>query len=504
MGKKLRFNVVLCLVLVFSLLLAACSSNGGEPQSTGGQSSGSESKTEEKPVELVFAFLNYGILTDLEKVEKEINKIALEKINATVKLTPIDAGAWSQQMNLQLVGNEPLDLIITTTGFGYDSQASKGQLVPLDDLIDQYAPEIRNAISSKILDGTKISGVTYGIPSVRDFAADYGYIARKDIIEKHQIDLQSVKSFEDLTEVFKILKEKEPDMYPVTQQSQRITLVNDMISGYIDNVGNNFGVLNYDDDATTLYNLYGSDFYRKNVELAHSWYKAGYLPQDISTAQEVMTQLVKADKVIGYFSNFKPGFEAQESLSIGKEMVAVRITEPVSSSSAPTKLMISIARNSKYPEKAMQLINLLYTDKEIVNLLDNGIEGEHYEQVGDGTIKVPAGVAEQTYLGTQWLMGNNSLAYPWEGTAPDIWEQMQTFNDSAKFSKAMGFTFDTTDVKTEVAAIQNVMDEFRTGIESGTLDPSYIDEFNAKLKAAGIEKMITEKQKQFDAWLSSK
>jgi len=500
MKKKFKFSVVLSLVLALSMFLAACSGNNDETKSTGGSSSEPSSKAAEKPVELVFAFLNYGNFTDLQKVQDEINKIALEKINATVKLTPIDAGAWSQQMNLQLVGNEPLDLIITSSGLGYEGQATKGQLVALDELIDQYAPEIRNIIAPEILSGAKLSGVTYGIPSVRDYAADYGYIARKDIIEKHQIDLQSVKSFEDLTEIFKTLKEKEPDMYPVTQQSQRITLVNDMISGYIDGMGNNLGVLKYDEDNKTLFNLYESDFYRKNVELAHSWYKAGYLPKDASTSQEIMTSLVKADKVIGYFSNFKPGFEAQESLSIGKEMVAVRITNPVASSSASTKLMISIARNTKNPEKAMQMINLLYTDEDVVNLIDNGIEGVHYVQAGDGTIKMPDGVTEQTYLGTQWLLGNNALAYPWSGTAPDIWEQMQNFNNSAKYSKGIGFSFDTTDVKTEVAAIQNVMDEYRTGIESGTLKPSYIDDFNAKLKAAGLDKMIAEKQKQLDAW----
>jgi hypothetical protein len=37
-------------------------------------------------------------------------------------------------------------------------------------------------------------------------------------------------------------------------------------------------------------------------------------------------------------------------------------------------------------------------------------------------------------------------------------------------------------------------------LESGALDPALIAEFNTKLKAAGLDKIITEKQKQIDAW----
>ena len=489
-------RLMLPIILVLSLLLAACNSGSGGGSSSSGKS--------EKPVELIMAFLNIGIFTDLLKVQEEINKITLEKINATVKLMPIDGAAWNQQINLLLAGSEPLDLVVSSAFFNYSNQVTKGQLIPLDDLIDEYAPGIRDVVPPAILAGTKLNGITYGIPSVRDYAADYGYIARKDIIDKHNIDLQSVKSFEDLTPIFALLKEKEPDMYPIVQRSTGNSLAIEMVSGYIDGVGNNIGSLYYDDDSTTLFNQFETDMYREAVELAHKWYKAGYLPADSATTQESNTSLTKANKAVGYFSNFKPGFENQEKVANGYEMVAVRITEPTASSASSTSFMMSIAKNSKYPEKAMQLMNLLYTDKDIVNLLDNGIEGVHYVQVGDGTIKLPDGVTEQTYLATQWMIGNNSLAYPWEGTDPDIWEQMSEFNNKARYSKAVGFVFDTTNVKTEVASIQNVLDEYRPGIESGTLDPSVIDEFNTKLKAAGLDRMIEEKQAQFDAWLKTK
>ncbi|WP_244169677.1 DUF3502 domain-containing protein [Paenibacillus helianthi] len=86
------------------------------------------------------------------------------------------------------------------------------------------------------------------------------------------------------------------------------------------------------------------------------------------------------------------------------------------------------------------------------------------------------------YVFNQWEVGNNALTKVWEGNAPDIWEQTKECNKSATFSKALGFSFDTSPVKTEVASV------------------SILDEFLGKLKSAGLGTIIAEKQKQLNAW----
>ena len=68
-------------------------------------------------------------------------------------------------------------------------------------------------------------------------------------------------------------------------------------------------------------------------------------------------------------------------------------------------------------------------------------------------------------------------------------------------SPAFGFVFDSSSVKTEVSAVGNVITQYFNALTNGELDPDiYIDEFNAKLKDAGVETIIAEKQKQLDAW----
>ncbi len=60
-------------------------------------------------------------------------------------------------------------------------------------------------------------------------------------------------------------------------------------------------------------------------------------------------------------------------------------------------------------------------------------------------------------------------------------------------------------VKTELAAIQNVVQQYAMALETGTIDPEQnLPKFNALLNAAGIDKVIAEKQRQLDAWAAGK
>ena len=56
---------------------------------------------------------------DLPLIEEAMSKITKEKINATVKLQPINAGAWNQQVNLMLAGQEKIDVIMSSALFNY-------------------------------------------------------------------------------------------------------------------------------------------------------------------------------------------------------------------------------------------------------------------------------------------------------------------------------------------------------------------------------------------------
>jgi len=76
-------------------------------------------------------------------------------------------------------------------------------------------------------------------------------------------------------------------------------------------------------------------------------------------------------------------------------------------------------------------------------------------------------------------------------------------NSGATASSVVGFIVDTASIETEIAACNNVVSEYMTQLRkpTGTEDvDALVDEFIAKLKANGIEKIISEVQAQRDAF----
>ncbi|MBT2700945.1 ABC transporter substrate-binding protein [Bacillus sp. ISL-40] len=496
MNKGKFFARFLVVILSAVLILAGCSTKQS------GTSNNSKSDSKDQPYELTMAFMTFTKIDDLPLVQDELNKIVKKKINATVKLMPINGSAWSQQSNLLLTGNEKLDLIVSSSFYGYNTSAVKGQYIPLDDLLEKYGNGILQAVPKTLLEGDRVNGKIYAVPSARDWGVNYGFIMRKDIVDKYNIDLSQVKSFADLEKVFKVVKEKEPTLAPIVNAGL-LTTASVLNGGKYDVLGDSLGVMSFKDKK--FINLFEDPEYIDSVKLTRKWFKDGYIMKDAATSQEAAANIVKAGKGFGYFSHMKPGFEVQEKGITGHEMVAVRFTDVYSYTDSATSFGMSIARNSQNPEKAMEFMNLLYTDKDIMNLIANGIEGKHYEVKSDGTISLPQGVTESKYVFGQWEIGNNFLTYPWEGNPSNYWEIFKKHNDSAIFSPAFGFTFNPDPVKTEIAASTNVLNQYKVGIESGTLDPvKSLPVFNKKLKQAGLDKIMAEKQKQYDKWKKNK
>jgi putative aldouronate transport system substrate-binding protein len=239
---------------------------------------------------------------------------------------------------------------------------------------------------------------------------------------------------------------------------------------------------------------------------AYDWFKKGYILQDATTNQSTGEDLVKAGTLFGFFGNSKPGIEKQETSLCGEDMTEIQLSDILSDTQKVTGFMWSIAAGSKYPEKAMQVLDLMYTDPDFVNLLDHGIEGTHYQMVDKekGIIDYPAGVDSSTSgydMGVDFEFGNQMLSYIWNGDSPTLWSDLNAFNKSAIVSKALGFQFDSTNVKTEYAAVTSVIDKYKQSLGQGTVDPNKVlPEFIEMLKKADIDTIIKEKQAQLDTF----
>lgn len=175
-------------------------------------------------------------------------------------------------------------------------------------------------------------------------------------------------------------------------------------------------------------------------------------------------------------------------------------------------ILWSIPITSENPEKAFQLLNLLYGDNDLDVMLQFGLEGKTYEVVeeneeGDKVIRFLPGLDSSTapYYQNAGVYGNR-LTWPvFEPNPVDINKQLREFNASiTDVTPALGYCFVTDSVQSEYAAVQAVINQYIGVISAGAIDPALeLPEFNQALKDAGIDTIIAENQRQLDEWLAS-
>lgn len=200
------------LLLALTLMVTACGgNNAGGDSGKNSQDGAASSDSADAPYEVVYAYPIFdSVPADIQLVQDEINKIAKEKINVTVKLLPISNSAFANQINLMMTSGEKLDMIAMLGN--YSTQVGKGVLYPIGNIMEEHAQGIIDVLGDDYYNATKIGGVSYGVPSIRDLAQDYGFVMRKDLVDKHNIDLSEIQTFDDFEKIFKIIKDNEPGM----------------------------------------------------------------------------------------------------------------------------------------------------------------------------------------------------------------------------------------------------------------------------------------------------
>lgn len=512
--KGSRKPIQLLLVAAMTMgVLAACSSNnennagssdGGSPSAgSSSEASGASNEATKDPYKLTMAIPVFGAVPkDLGAVQDEINKITQAQINTTVTILPVSIGTWTQQMNLMMSGGEKLDLAYTF-GQMYSSTAASGKILALDDVLGKYGQGIVEAVGTDYMKAAELDGKTYGVPVNGAFATNSGVFMRKDLVEKYKIDVSSIKTMADMEPIFQTIKENEPGMVPLA--SGLSTPLE--FDRFYDRLGDRNGVLPGYDNGLKLVNLYESKEYADQLNLIRKWFKAGYINKDAATTQTAAEEMVKSGKAFAYFMADKPDMLAGETRMSGRELVKADLRPEAHSTTSDILVGLwTIAQQSENPERAMMMLNLLYTNKELANLFAWGIEGKHYVKISDNQIDYPEGVDSKSvgYNTSLLTVPNQMITYVFKGDDPDLREKTKAFNASAIKSKALGFSFNSEPVKNEATAVSNVIEQYKKMLETGTVDPAdKLDEFNKKLKAAGIEKIIAEKQKQLDAWAAA-
>jgi putative aldouronate transport system substrate-binding protein len=516
---KKRLKTLAVAVALPALLVSACSNSGTNneapaatkaPESSTAPTESAAPAEKLEPREISIYFAGPAVQKDVGLVEAEINKITQEKINATVKINHLGWGDYAQKTNLMIASGEPFDLMFTS-GNDLSINVAKGAYIALNDpennLLEKYGQDILSSMNPLFLSGTTIDAKNYAIPTQKEMASTQGMLILKDLVEKYNLDLTTVKKLEDLEPFLEQVKAGEPaDVIPIVATSNFLNLLPyEHIGGYASP-----GVISKTGATPQVVNFFETPEAKQLFELMYDWNKKGYFQKDPGTNTNLKAQTDEGLVAVRW-AQLKPGAAEEASVASKKPLVQAEFTEPYVATYDLNNSMLAVSRTSKDPERAVMFLNLMHSDPRIVNLMDYGIEGKHYVKVDgkDNVIKVPDGFATSKdtgyYPGNNWQVGNQFLSYLFENEDPQKWEKFQAFNESGVTSPILGFTYNSEKTKNEEAALASVYKSYIDGLSGGELDPAkFLPEFNDKLKKAGSEKVIAEKQRQIDEFMKNK
>lgn len=444
---------------------------------------------------------------DFPRIMERVNEILVRDLNMKLNLIILPWGTSAQQKQLMLTGGEALDIVDMANISQAISYMNNGQIINISELIDESAPNIRKFWGDEFAKNVKVGDFVMGIPAFRPWGSRPCVGMRKDMVEKYEIDTSSIKTIEDMTAIYEMIKEKEPTMTPVYLAPDQPAASSQL--GTIDTLADGIAVLDHGGlDTATVIPITQSESYRQALKTIREWYVKGYVNPDAATT------------TVGFESAFKSG-DAFSALMVwhplspgqfgGVDMVYAMLGDHKVFSIDTVKRSFGIASNSKDPKKAMEMLDYLYQSEEVAQLLNWGEEGIDwvYKDKAKNVATYPEGKDSGNSVYHAVLthaLPNFTLCSTWDGVyTEDAWEQCKKFNQEGIKSKAFGFLFNPDEVANELTALQNVKDKYGASLECGAVDPEeYLAKYEEELNQAGLDKLIESKQKQLDAYLNSK
>ncbi|MFC5405871.1 ABC transporter substrate-binding protein [Cohnella soli] len=483
-STRKKLTVGLSSALALSLVLSGCGSKSNNSSNAGGS---------DKTVELSW----YTIGTpqkDVNKVMEEVSKYTKEKIGATVKMTQIDWGDYTQKMQVLTASGSDMDIMFTASwAFDYVQNARKGAFAPIDELLEKYGQGIKQVLDPAFLEGSKVDGKNYGIPANKELPAQEVWRFNKNILDQDKLSIENIRTLESLEPLLKAVKEKNPGITPFQ--------VDKTFGPYVpyDYLVEKFPLaVKLGDTSYKVVNVLDTPEMKQALATMHKYYKAGYIPTEAATL-ESSSDAMATGKWFVDKATTQPFADNIWSTSYGYPIVSTPQSDALIYNWSVMGSMQAISANSKHKEKAMEFLNLLNTDPVLRNMVDSGIEGVHFKKTeGDYMENLPE---SKNYDMPTFSLGNVMLTYLNPGDPANKWEEFKKYNASGKPATLLGFNFDPSPVSNEIAAVQNAKEAFWAPLMTGSVDPAtYLPKAIDKLNAAGLGKIQAEAQKQLDAW----
>ena len=468
--------------------LAGCGGSDGKKE-TAKNASG------EDIVNLKWVIIGNGMPDNYDSWIEKVNDYIGEKIGVNLEMEVIPWGDWDDRRNIIISTNEPYDIIFGN-GNNYMADIKLGAYVDITDMIPEQMKEFNELMPEKYWEAVKVDDRIYGVPAYKDSSISNYAVWDKELVDEYNIDTESLTTIESLTPTFEMLK-KEKNDYPVYVKNDGVYSIFDVY----DQIGAGTQILGvrYDDaEGKVCFTLEEPEIYSA-LETFHDWYKKGIINPDAATLTEA-----RVYNMWRIAQGWESAGETAWGPDMGKEVVVEKWGDTILSNETVRGSMNMISANSKYPEKCLELLNLVNTDTTLRDMFYYGEEGVNFEYVDVN------GEKRAHKINTDWSMagytqGTFFTVTPEDTTTTDQWGEIKALNEAAVPSVMLGFNLDTTEIDSQLANCREIWLRYKSEVMAGVNDPAdVVPKIKKELMNAGFQDILDEAQAQVDEFLASK
>lgn len=550
--KKKALCLLLAMIMVLSIL-AGCTSKPAETPDTPATSEPAADNTantpEEQPAEqpeepaleqktIQLMITGSGKQANSDKVWAAFNELLQQYVpNTTVEFIDVPFEEYSEKFTQVLASGEGVDLAWTGWLIDKPANINDGNLMPLDDLLAEYGQGIVDILGEEVVEihRNAADGKLYYLPSWQGLCGDRrGWLVVTEIaelagdtwIEDTEAALNKWRNnYSADTAAFQAVLDQATKYLAAAKEAGKLGAgVNtgrvfgwSMYNGTRSNPGVGGAEIGipFEDNTFTVIDGVASEHYKLYAKTMADWYKEGYIRSDIMSVDTSTLTNPKNGEINEntYILNCDPYLtEADQDWAIedcGMDMTYLPVEENASLIlGGDTSYAIPYC--SDEPERAMMVLNAIYSQPDLYNTLIYGIEGEDYTVNADGTITTSysgaSPTADDSYGIQRWIIGSCKNALINNGTDPNYYTDLEALEETARVNPFMNFTFDRTNVEGICASLLNVYYEYGPQIDNGVAGDNWEELYNSYVSArkdAGIDELVAEFQSQINAYIQA-
>ncbi len=448
---------------------------------------------------------------DNDMVYGKLNETLKEKINTTLDINYIPWSDATTKYQLLFAAGESFDQCYTAfwTTPVYQVLATKNAFMELtEDMFKTYAPGAYEQVPDIAWKQVAVNGKVYTFPkSGRAYDSKTVVLIRGDLREKY--DLPEVNSLDTFKEYLYTIAEKEKGIVPYQCEES-----GSMIQSVLYHQPNNLATFtpayvqcDITDPSQTLSLMLEDERFLEFANLMKDFRDKGVIPSDAASKKNSSSSgeafIAGKSAVFAWNVNI---LNAYNTVMDEHPEWKPEIVDPAPGAAAyPTAYRdgVAISPTSQNWERCLMVQELLRCEKELWDLTNYGIEGTHWEAVGDDKYNaLPAAKNFPANGSCQWgwqtefqrIAANRAESY-------NIIEK-DMYDSHTDNYYLLGFAIDATNVKNIEAVMENLSVQYYRPLTLGAFDnpEATIKEYIQKLKDAGLDEYYAECQKQAEAY----